>query len=175
MHRLLILLFIVTVVGLFQGCSSEPKLEQTSQFPTELPYHPSQFVPLFNKKIPSSLPDPTILVDETQGKVLETESILRRGEVYLDEIQLLPQERFLPRLILHVEGTLPTPCHLLEVEISSPDQLNRINIELYSSVDPGIFCIQVLEPFEKNIPLSITPGEEYSIWVNGKPVGENSL
>ncbi|MGB6422595.1 MAG: hypothetical protein WBF05_12225, partial [Anaerolineales bacterium] len=73
---------------------------------------------------------------------------------------------------LLVEGALPTPCHELRVEISDPDEQNRIYVEVYSLSKPGEICVQVLESFDENVPLKGFPSGEYSVWVNGEEVGE---
>jgi len=74
--------------------------------------------------------------------------------------------------MLNVAGALPTPCHELRVEISDPDEQNRIYIEVYSVSEPDKICVQVLEPFDESIPLEGFPSGEYSVWVNGEEVGE---
>jgi hypothetical protein len=45
-------------------------------------------------------------------------------------------------------------------------------VNVYSLVDPAEICIQVLEKFESNIPLGSYSSGNYTVLVNGEPVGE---
>ena len=76
------------------------------------------------------------------------------------------------QVALLIKGTLPTPCHRLRVEVSKPDIQNFIAVEAYSLVDPDQNCIQVLEPFDENIPLGSYPDGSYTVTLNGEEVGE---
>ena len=97
---------------------------------------------------------------------------LIRGEAFVNESQILVLESFPPQFMLLIGGALPTPCHELRVEISDPDEQNRIYIEVYSVSEPAEICVQVLEPFDESVPLKGFPSGEYSVWVNGEEVGE---
>lgn len=97
---------------------------------------------------------------------------LSRGQVFLNETDLLIRESFPPQIALILRGDLPTPCHELRADIQEPDSENKINVEAYSVVDPDQVCIQVLEPFEANIELGTFPSGHYTVWVNGEQVGE---
>ena len=97
---------------------------------------------------------------------------LIRGEAYITQSQILVLESFPPQFMLNIEGALPTPCHELRVEISDPDEQNRIDVEVYSLSKPDEICVQVLESFEESVPLKGFPSGEYSVWVNGEEVGE---
>jgi len=82
-------------------------------------------------------------------------------------------ESFPPQFRLNLKGVLPTPCHKLRVQMPAPDDQNRIQVEVYSVVDPLMICIQVLQEFEVSIPLENLPaGQIYAVWVNGVQVGE---
>jgi hypothetical protein len=97
---------------------------------------------------------------------------LSRGNVFITESELLIRESFPPQISLSLSGDLPTPCHELRVKVEEPDSENKINVEVYSVVDPDRVCIQVLEPFEANIDVGTFPGGHYTVWVNGDMVGE---
>jgi hypothetical protein len=71
-----------------------------------------------------------------------------------------------------LQGALPTPCNQLRVIARSPDEQNRIQVDVYSVVDPSQVCAQVLEPLDANIGLGSFPTGHYSVWVNGEMVGE---
>jgi len=97
---------------------------------------------------------------------------MSRGEVFMEEPQILILESFPPQFVMQLSGSLPTPCHQLRVEVSEPDEQNRIQVEVYSLVDPEQVCIQVLEPFEANVHLGSFASGAYTVWVNGEQVGE---
>jgi hypothetical protein len=95
-----------------------------------------------------------------------------RGNVYLDSTELLTLESFPLQFTLVFKGNLPTPCHQLHVEVSPPDSENRINVDAYSVVQTDMACVQVLEPFEQNLPLGSFPAGHYTLWANGELIAE---
>ena len=97
---------------------------------------------------------------------------MQRGNVYIDEQNILVLESFPPQFKLALKGELPTPCHQLRVRIEEPDQDNRIQVIVYSVVKANELCIQVLEPFQVQIPLEGLPTGQYSVWVNGEKAGK---
>lgn len=103
---------------------------------------------------------------------LPAEGSMSRGEVFIDEMQILTMESFPPQFLLQIRGSLPTPCHHLRADVSEPDAQNRIQVEVYSLVDPDTACIQVLEPFQQGINLGSYPQGSYTIVVNGEQVAE---
>ena len=100
------------------------------------------------------------------------DSNLSRGNVFIQEVDLMIRESFPPQISLHLKGELPTPCNELRVEVGDPTSGNEINIDVYSVVNPDRICTQVLAPFEANIGLGTFPSGHYSIYVNGEPSGE---
>ena len=97
---------------------------------------------------------------------------LTRGNVYLNDPSLMIRESYPPQISLSIDGDLPTPCNQLRVKTDTPDQDNKIIVEVYSLINPDKVCIQVLEPFQENIDLGKFATGHYSVWVNGKVAGE---
>jgi hypothetical protein len=97
---------------------------------------------------------------------------MQRGNVYIDEQNILVTESFPPQFQLTLKGNLPTPCHQLRVQVDKPDQENRIQVEAYSLVKTDEICIQVLDPFQVHIPLKDLPPGKYTVWVNGEKAGQ---
>lgn len=97
---------------------------------------------------------------------------LTRGNVFINEASLVIRESFPPQISLALSGDLPTPCHELRVEIGSPDQDNKIMVDVYSVVDSNVACTQVLESFQEQIDLGTFASGHYSVWVNGELAGE---
>jgi len=100
------------------------------------------------------------------------DEILTRGNVYLNDPDLVIRESYPPQVSLSINGDLPTPCNKLRVKINAPDPDNKIVVEVYSLVDPDKVCIQVLEPFQESIDLGKFATGHYSVWVNGKMAGK---
>lgn len=97
---------------------------------------------------------------------------LTRGNVYIDRSELLIMESYPVQIALVLQGSLPTPCNQLRVIAKPPDEQNRIQVEVYSVIDPGQVCVQVLEPFEANIGLGTFPTGRYAVWLNGEMISE---
>lgn len=143
MHRLIILLLVISTLT---ACA--PRLDP----PTS---NTSQLTPITDNTNPRP-------GDET----------LLRGTVYIDSVDLLVMESFPLQFSLILNGSLPTPCHQLRVLVNPPDEESRIFVDVYSLVDADNMCIEVLQPFSKNIPLGSFPGGHFTIWVNGDLVSE---
>jgi len=97
---------------------------------------------------------------------------LSRENIFIDEMGLLIRESYPPQVSLSISGNLPTPCHALRAEINAPDAENKINLNVYSVVDPNMLCAQMLKPFQENIGLETYPPGHYTVWVNGELAGE---
>lgn len=97
-----------------------------------------------------------------------------RGPIFLDEVDLLIKESFPVQVELMLQGALPTPCATLQWVVEPADEQGRIDVLAYSLQDPGVDCIQVLEPLEQVIPLGSYSQGTYTVWLNGTQVGEFS-
>lgn len=99
-----------------------------------------------------------------------------RGPVFVDRAELLVMESFPVQIMLSVSGNLPTPCHTLHTDVAQPDADKRIQVSLWSEIDPAVMCTQVLQPFEESIriPMEGAADGSYSVWLNGELVGEFS-
>jgi len=97
---------------------------------------------------------------------------LENGEAFIGQSDILIMESYPPQFALTVSGTLPTPCHMLRVDVKEPDQENQIHVKMYSVIDPAEMCVQVLESFDVNVPLGTPPPGNYQVIVNGEEIGE---
>lgn len=100
------------------------------------------------------------------------DAFLTRGEAYIDSSDLLTMESYPLQFMLNLKGSTPTPCHQLRVLVNPPDAENKILVEVYSVSDPSAICVQVLSPFEVNIPLGSFATGKYVLLVNGNQVAE---
>jgi hypothetical protein len=145
------LLFSVCLIALaLNACS--PRSGETST--PNLPLEPT--------KEPINMPEQPLLEDPNAG----------REPVFIEEQGLLIRESFPPQIALGLSGNLPSPCHQVRSDVSPPDAENRINVEVYSVVDPTMNCTQVLSPFMETIELGTFPSGHYSVWLNGELAGE---
>ncbi len=90
----------------------------------------------------------------------------------MDETELLIRESYPLQVALLVRGNKPTPCHELIWEVEGPDEEGRIEIALYTLIDPDVVCIQILEPFEEVIELGDYADGHFVVVLNGQVVGE---
>ncbi len=98
------------------------------------------------------------------------------GAVYINGTDLLVAESYPVQIFLHIMGDLPTPCHELRSQVATPDEQKRIFVTAWSESDPAAMCIQVLEPFDVNIPIGMQGESDgtYRVWLNAELVGEFS-
>jgi hypothetical protein len=97
---------------------------------------------------------------------------LKRGPVVIDLAQLQAKESFPVQFVISLQGSLPTPCHMLRAVVLAPDAQNQIRVDVYSLVDPAKICIQVLQAFQVNVPLQDIASGTYTVWVNSQQIGE---
>jgi hypothetical protein len=103
------------------------------------------------------------------------DSTLSRGEAYIDSSDILLLESQPVQVQLLLNGNLPNPCYQLRAQVLNPDDQNRIDIEVYSVVDPEMICAEVLEPFEARIPIGSYSDGIFTVWLNGEEVGTFNL
>ena len=96
---------------------------------------------------------------------------MKRGSAAIDS-QNVAYDAAQKQPVLALSGSLPTPCHQLQTEVSKPDAQNRIQVSVYTLVNPNTICTQVIKPFEKAVPLGALPPGTYTIYVNNAQVGE---
>lgn len=160
------LTFVLTVAFLIVACTQVPMPDPS---PVLNPNPLSPDAPVTSPPQHSSTP---IGTPDMPFAPRPDDTNLSRGNVFLNESSLMIRESFPPQISLSVSGDLPTPCHELRVHVQEPDPDYKINVEVYSIVDPDQVCIQVLEPFQANIDLGIFPSGHYTVWANGERVGE---
>jgi hypothetical protein len=160
-------LFFLVVSFLVTGCMPVPgQLE------------PAATQPAPGEEVPSSGDKPVTSETPASGSArsplepLPNEDKFTRGEVFVEGTSIQVLESSPVQIVLVVSGTLPTPCHQLRMEMKSPDAQNRIDLELYTLVDPEMMCVQMLEFFEESINLGSFPSGDYDIYLNGEMVGE---
>ena len=102
------------------------------------------------------------------------DNVLARGKAFVEiaDSNLRIMESYPIQVSVQLKGNLPTPCNQLRVIVNQPDPQNRINLEVYSVVEKGKICTDVLEPFTVAIPIGSFTDGSYSVWVNGEKLDE---
>lgn len=77
-----------------------------------------------------------------------------------------------PLSAIVITGYMPSVCNELRIEISPPDELFRVFIEVYSLINPDIQCDNVFQQFEAEILLGIYSPGRYTVWVNDALAGD---
>jgi hypothetical protein len=169
------ILRLIALISLLAACN--PKVTSTSLIAT-LPVERTDDAAL--SQVPTT---PATLIAIEPIKTVELDlansyqpqpgdAKLTRGFVFLNSSHLNIMESYPIQVSLNLEGSLPTPCNQLRVEIQPPDGALNIFISVYSVVDPNQICIEVLKPFTANVPLgSFLPGH-YTVWVDETRLAE---
>jgi hypothetical protein len=97
---------------------------------------------------------------------------LTRAEALLDSSSVKAMESQPVQFNLSLQGSLPSPCHQLRVDIAPPDGTNTIHVNLFSMFDPNAVCAQVLQPFDIAILLGRFPHGHFYVKVNGTLAAE---
>lgn len=97
---------------------------------------------------------------------------LDRAGIEIMRSDILILESYPPQFVLSLAGELPSQCHKLRVIVNAPDEQRRIQVEVYTLVEPGVICTLMTAPFSVNLPLGSYTEGKYSVWVNGQQVGE---
>ncbi len=100
------------------------------------------------------------------------DSKLRRDTANLESTELLTLESYPLQFTLVLNGNLPTPCNHLRIAASPPNAQNKIEVDVYSVIDPNTMCTEVIQPFEVNFPLGSFPTGHYTLWINGQQITE---
>ena len=94
--------------------------------------------------------------------------IAGRLPVYLDSVGFRRLEAPGRCRCTWCSGTLPTPCHTLAWDLGEPDADGRIVLSVFSTAGYlHAVCTQVLEPFEKSIPVGSFTSGSYVLVING--------
>lgn len=92
--------------------------------------------------------------------------------VFVKEVTVEVLESYPMQVVLRVAGELPTPCHELEWKVERHEAERRVEVKLFSVMDPGVICIQVLERFDVRIPLGDFSEYGYRVYLNGQAAGD---
>ncbi len=184
MPHLTRILLLLLGVALLSACAGQPAVMPTEPSvgypvaPTIAPQKgatPFPYPPPSQATTPSEPIEPYPIASEMYTvpvTPVPSDEKMIEGTVFIEGSDILTLESYPPQFAVAISGNLPTPCHQLRSKVSQPDEQNRIYIEVFTLTKPNEMCIQVLKPFEAVIPLGNYPSGKYTIWLNGKQIGE---
>ncbi|NPV76564.1 MAG: hypothetical protein HPY59_09355 [Anaerolineae bacterium] len=178
-YTLMVLIFFS--VSACNGQIPAPFLSKTTPAPAEKPLLPGSEEP-DNPAVdqtPHLLDTPMNTIDSgtplaeqpVAGQPTSEGIKLQRAGATIESAELLQKESFPKQITLELSGVLPTPCHQVKAEVHKLDAQNRIEIDVYSLVDPAAICAQVLAPFELRIQLGSYPAGKYTVVINDEERG----
>ena len=151
----------------------------------QLPHHGRYFVFSFTLLLSACFaqpaPDPTptpsrpiVITPEENPYAPKPEDVSKtKAGVILTSLDLSEMADVTPiRTELTILGSMPSVCNELRIKVNPPDDTYRIDIEIYSMVDPDLNCENVFQQFETTILLGEYSPGQYSIWVNNELVGD---
>ena len=173
-----ILLLAVLVLS---ACNSQPEQPVLSPSPTpeEVESQPTAY-PGIEQPPVEAYPGPVVLPEDPgfgDAAYLSPqpgdESLSRSiATVEMQDSELVILESYPVQVVAILRGYMPNPCHQLRAEVGTPDDQNKVQVEVYSVVDPNMICTEVIEPFEVRLPLGSYQGAKYQFFVNGELLGE---
>lgn len=115
---------------------------------------------------------PTLLNPEENAFAPQsTDGNLQKAGVVLDSINLA-QDQGDSRTVVMFNGSMPSPCHELRIEVKAPSLQYEVFVKVYSVLRPDLQCDNVLRQFDSKITLGKYTAGVYSLWVNGQRIGD---
>ena len=154
-----------------QGLIKEPESNSAYPLPSEPTLDANQAYPQPNEPIQSG--DGSSMQDDILPRASDKQ--LKQSKVYIEGSEIILMETYPVQAQIHIWGNLPTPCNKLRASVQEPDEEKRIHVMVYSVVNPDTMCIQVIAPFDINVPIGNYTEGNFTVWLNGEKVGEINL
>jgi hypothetical protein len=81
-------------------------------------------------------------------------------------------ESYPMKVSLALSGELPAPCRELVWEVVGPSDKKIFEVTTYAESAPETFCIQVLEPFDLDIPLGNFTELGFRVRLSSEEIGD---
>ena len=93
---------------------------------------------------------------------------IMEGQAAVESVEIVMLMSFPLQVHLHVTGYVGDPCTAID-EIQTHRDGYSFEVVIKTTRDSQLDCIQVIEPFEENIPLDVygLPAGDYLVVVNG--------
>jgi hypothetical protein len=97
------------------------------------------------------------------------DSLLTEGPVFLDSVEVKAADDQAGTALVHLQGSVPSPCHALRAQAGQPDGDNQIALHVYSVFNPDRMCAGVIVFFDAIHPIrGLSTDREYVVVVNGQ-------
>lgn len=102
------------------------------------------------------------------------DSNLMVGDIKVDSASLSMAKSQPPQLMVKIAYFQPTPCYQLRVEVSNPNEQNRINLKAYAVAEKDKPCalMALATPLQASLNLGSLPKGHYTVFLNGNQIGE---
>ena len=102
------------------------------------------------------------------------DSILMANGIKIDSASVVVLESQPPQLVVRIAYVLPTRCHQLRVEVSGPDDQNRIELKAYAVAEKDQACdlMTTGTPLHASLNLGSFPKGHYTVFLNDQQIGE---
>ena len=98
---------------------------------------------------------------------------LQRANVVMTTINLIERFDLDPSQVeVDLQGSMPSTCNELRVNIDLPNDNYQILMEVYSVILPLAKCENVFQQFNTSVLLGIYSPGRYTVWVNQGKVGD---
>ena len=117
---------------------------------------------------------PLLLKQEENPYAPQVEDLSKQqAGVILTSLNLSERSDLNPiRAELNILGSMPSVCNELRVKFNPPDETYKVDIEIYSLVNPNVNCDNVFQQFKTTILLGLYSQGQYTVWVNDAYVGD---
>ena len=116
---------------------------------------------------PPTIDTPTGVAPTTEGRASRPTATPGAEDMHIDTADVLLLESYPVQVVLHVTGSLPSPCHLLASDVR--DDGVAIRVSLSVRTNPLARCTQMLTPFEERIALGSYASGARTVWLSPPP------
>ena len=186
-NLLIVHLILILLLGACQSTpnkAAEPTAAVDAPAPTKAPEATATPIPVANAYAPPVDPYAAPGVDaaapegNTHGSLFPLaagDEGKENSKFFVDSVELKPASAANYTDVV-VNGNLPTPCNELKVNVTAPDNQNKIVIQVYTLIEKGKVCTEQLKPFSGPVAsLGGYPAGKYTVIVNDQTAGEFTI
>jgi hypothetical protein len=123
----------------------------------------------------ASDPTPTqVFQGENPYAPQASDSDLMSGDITIDSSSVNLAKSQPPQVMVSFAYFQPTPCYQLRVEVSGPDEQNKITLKAYAVAEKDKPCtlMALSTPLQASLNLGSYPKGHYTVWLNENQIGE---
>ncbi len=118
--------------------------------------------------------DAPVLQGNNQYAPQSGDNDLMTGDITIDSASVGLAESQPPQVMVNLAYFPPTPCYKLRVEVSGPDEQNRITLKGYAVAEKDKPCtlMALAIPLQASLNLGSFPKGHYTVLLNNNQIGE---